>query len=203
MPVFRERQGSLGLLCFLGLFFLLGTGCHSASVSEQAEEVVKIGEEQLKDIDFVLSNAGRVKVSLQAPCLYRYRLVKNSDKGYTQIDENTPLISEFNCGLHMYFLDTSGQIDNTVVAAYGRYEGGENDVLLRQNVRIGNKKGDSLFTEELYYDDSSKRFFTDSPVLIKGKDHTIRGVGFESLNDMSHYTIYKVTHSELHNLNID
>jgi LPS export ABC transporter protein LptC len=63
---------------------------------------------------------------------------------------------------------------------------------LRGNVQIENIDGDEFDTEELFWDRSKERFFSDKYIEIRrGNGTIIRGTGFESNQSMTEYAISK------------
>lgn len=170
--------------------------CKREHITRQESETVKVGEEKLKKVKIIISQNAKVRTVIHAPCLYRYKIIKNQDKGYN-VDMNVPVISEFNCGIEIYLLDSLDRVENSVRAKYAKYEEAIKLIHFQKQVVLGSRKGDSLWTEDLWYDNAKKKFYTDSAVRIRGKHHMIRGVGFKSKDDMSEYTIYKVHESEV------
>lgn len=184
------------ILSFLLLISLCA--CGGDQVARQVSETVKVGEEILKQVKIVISQNAKVKTVIHAPCLYRYKIIKNADKGYTNLDmNNVPVISEFNCGIEIYFLDSLDRVANSVKAKYAKYEEAVKLIHFKDQVILGSRKGDSLWTDDLWYDNALKQFYTDSAVRIKGSQHLIRGVGFSSKDDMSEYRIRQVHESEV------
>ncbi|HET9570985.1 MAG TPA: LPS export ABC transporter periplasmic protein LptC [Bacteroidales bacterium] len=60
---------------------------------------------------------------------------------------------------------------------------------LRKNVKIINLKGDKFETSLLYWDQYSRRIYSDSFIRIEQGDQTMMGYGFESNEQL---TIYKI-----------
>lgn len=180
-------------------FLLVGSffACNREQVARGTSETVKVGEERLKQVKIVISQNAKVKTVIHAPCLYRYKIIKNEDRGYTNVDMNVPVISEFNCGIEIYFLDSLDRVENSVRAEYAKYEEAIKLIHFKHRVVLGGRKGDSLWTEDLWYDNSVKQFYTDTAVIIKGSKHLIKGIGFRSKDDMSEYTIHQVYESEV------
>jgi LPS export ABC transporter protein LptC len=54
-------------------------------------------------------------------------------------------------------------------------------------------KGDTLRTNELWWDQNEQKFYTDKPVRIYQKDKTIFGTGLRADQDFSSYDIFKIT----------
>lgn len=58
------------------------------------------------------------------------------------------------------------------------------------NVEVENLQGERFETDLLYWDQVSKRVYSDAYMRIEREDRIITGIGFESTEDMSEYQIY-------------
>ena len=58
-----------------------------------------------------------------------------------------------------------------------------------RNVRMRNIAGDRFLTEQLFWDQNSRKLYSDSFIHIERSDRVIEGVGFESDENMTDYTI--------------
>jgi hypothetical protein len=117
----------------------------------------KTGVEEGKNIDSYLSMDGKMRAHLTAPLLLRY----DGDSGRK---------SEFPNSLHVDFYNDSAKIESQLRARYGRYLENENKVFLKDSVVAFNTKGDTLFCEELYWDQALQKFYTDKKVVYS-KDY--------------------------------
>ncbi len=136
-------------------------------------------EEALK-IESYLSTAGRVRAKLIAPYMKRFTL----DTSYL----------EFPRSLHVNFFDSTGKTESQVDALYGKYLETQSKVYLRDSVVAFNVKGDTLRTPDLWWDQNTKKFYTDKVVRFKSASKVIYGGrGFEADQDLSHYVIYQPT----------
>ena len=68
-------------------------------------------------------------------------------------------------------------------------------VYLKDNVKVYNIKGDTLFCKELTWDQNLERFYTDKPVRINTPDLIMYGEGLSAPQDFKTFEIYKVTNS--------
>ena len=127
-----------------------------------------IGKEEARNIEMNYSLAGKAKARLRAPLMYRYQ-------------DTVPRI-EFTQTIHVDFFDDTLGVESMVDSKYARYLENENKVFLRDSVRIVNRKGDTLYCHELYWDRSrtGREFYTDKPVRIRTKTEYIDGTGMES-----------------------
>lgn len=162
-----------------GCFFML-------SCENDVDEVRELGRKKLnveegKNIDSYLSMNGKMRAHLTAPLLLRYQ----SDSGRR---------AEFPRSLHVDFYNDSAKIESQLNARYGRYLESENKVFLRDSVVIFNIKGDTLFAQELYWDQNQQKFYTDKRVLLsKGYRRTlVVGNGMTASQDLNNITFFKI-----------
>ena len=141
------------------------------------------GIEEALDVTSYMSQQGKVKAKLRSPFMLRY-----------QADPPDSPYVEFPRTLHVDFYDDSTKIESTVDALYARYREYENKVLLRDSVVVINiEKGDTLKTNELWWDQNTEEFYTDKAVRIYQKDKTIFGKGLKAKQDFSSYDIFYIT----------
>jgi len=142
----------------------------------------KPGIEEGKNIDSYLSMNGKMRAHLTAPLLLRYQ--GDSSKK-----------AEFPKSLHVDFFNDSMKVESQLKARYGRYLENEDKVFLKDSVVIFNIKGDTLFCEELYWDQTQQKFYTDKRVLLsKNYRHTlvVGENGMTANQDLSNITFYKI-----------
>ena len=134
-------------------------------------------EEGVK-IESFMSQSGKMKAKLTAPIMHRYQ----TDSPYV----------EFPKSLHVDFFNDTLGIDSRLDARYGKYRESENKVLLRDSVIIYSIGGDTLWCQELWWNQQTERFYTDKPVRIHKKDKTIINGqhGLEAAQNFTWYVIY-------------
>jgi len=91
------------------------------------------------------------------------------------------------------FFNDSAQVKNTLTARNARWYEQEGNILIRDSVVIINDKGERLDTEELVWNKSIEKFFTEKPVRITTATHVIYGKGMEANQDFSLYKIFNPT----------
>ncbi len=143
--------------------------------------------EEGKNIRIFHSMNGKMRAQLTAPLLLRFL----SDSGR---------MTEFPKSLHVDFYNDSIKIESQLNARYARYMEGQNRVYLRDSVVIFNIKGDTLFCEDLYWDQNLQKFHTDKHVVFsRGFRHSfIAGTGMtanQNLTDISFYKILPVSYA--------
>lgn len=134
------------------------TGCFFICACEnKMEDVDRLGKRQVgveegTGIESYLSNSGVLRARLNAPVFLRYQA-------------QVPRV-EFPKTLHVDFYDSLRRVESQLSAKWGEYKENESKVLLKDSVVVFNVKGDSLFTDELYWDQNRQLFYTDKPVVI-------------------------------------
>jgi len=113
----------------------------------------KLGVEEGINIESYMSQSGKMKAKLTAPIMLRYLL-------------DTPKV-EFPKTMHVDFYDSTLAIESKLNCKYGRYFENDNKVYLKDSVIVFNRKGDTLWTDELIWDQTKAEFFTDKFVKVK------------------------------------
>jgi len=131
------------------------------------------------DIEMLYSTEAHVRARLVAPQLKRYN-VKQS-------------YMEFDKGLVVYFYDDSMRQTSRLTAGYGRVDEGSNNMLVRDKVEVVNTKHETLNTEELIWNNKTRRITSDKFVKIQTADEIIYGDGLDANEDMTNYRIRKIS----------
>jgi LPS export ABC transporter protein LptC len=161
-----------------GCFFMYGCENDMATVRELGTR--KSGVDEGKNIDSYLSMNGKVKAHLTAPTVLRYQGDSASK-------------AEFPNSLHVDFYNDSAKKESELRADYGRYVENEKKVYLRDNVVAFNIKGDTLYCEDLVWDQNTGRFRTDKKVIWSQafrKNLFVGLKGMECDQDMSNINLF-------------
>lgn len=94
-----------------------------------------------------------------------------------------------NHGLKMEFFDDSGEVADILTADSSRYYEAQGDFIVWDSVVIVSKKGEKLNTDELIWNESVQKFFTEKPVVITTKTEILYGNGMEANRDFTWYRI--------------
>ncbi len=145
----------------------------------KAVDAKKIGVEEGYKIENYLSNAGKIKAKLTAPYMQRYQF-------------DVPRVV-FPNTLHVDFFDSAAQVESQLFAKYGRYLEGENKVLLRDSVIVFTVKKDTLWTNELYWDQNTGKYYTDKLITLSQPGRQkVTAIGFESTQDFKDVKMFNV-----------
>jgi LPS export ABC transporter protein LptC len=163
-----------------GCFFV--SSCENDMREVQAMGKKTIGVEEAKNIESYLSQSGKVKAKLIAPLMLRYQL-------------DTPKV-EFPKSLFVNFYNDSLQVESKLSAKYGNYFENENRIFLRDSIVVYNVTGDTLFCNDLYWDQQKGIFYTNKKVIIKKPGgQLLYGKGLVASQDFKSYTIRSVYNS--------
>ena len=167
---------------------VLFTGCLFLVSCENDEAEVKnlyakqLGREEATNAVITFTTGGKTKAILTSPLMLR-------------VQDSITYI-EFPKTLSVDFYDDSGAVESNMKALYGRYRESESIVYLKDSVVIKNMKGESLKTDEMYWDRSRTgwEFYTDRPVRINTLMQAIYGAfGMEASQDFKQKHIMETT----------
>lgn len=157
------------------------------SCTNNFKEVNKIGISENEpqgvgiDINAKRTDSGRVVANLISPKLLDF---ENRTFGY----------SEFPDGVTLHVFDDQNQ-RTTIVSDYAIIYS-ETDVIdMQGNVVISSHQGDSLFADQLYFDQNKQWMFTNLPVKHKTIDYLTNGKGFDSDRDFKKAEVLEISGS--------
>ncbi|HLO69855.1 MAG TPA: LPS export ABC transporter periplasmic protein LptC [Flavipsychrobacter sp.] len=159
------------------LLFAMVIGCKNdpkeinALVTKGAQQ-----EDKAEDVTILYSDNGNVKMRL-----YAKEFVKN--------DVAKPPYTDMRKGLKVEFYGDSLKVESTLTARYARYYEKQGNILIRDSIVIVNKKGEKLNTEELVWNQSAKKLFTEKFVKITTPTQVMYGDGLEANEDFTWYRI--------------
>ncbi|RYZ22965.1 MAG: LPS export ABC transporter periplasmic protein LptC [Chitinophagaceae bacterium] len=145
----------------ISAFALLIVSCENdiSRINDLSKKVQLV--EEAKDVRSLFSQSGNLKAILKAPVMLRF------------LGDST--VIEFPKKMHVDFYDSIGRIESFLDARYARYIENQSKVLLRDSVQVINVNGDTLRTNEMWWDQNAAIFYTDSTVRIVQRDKRIRG----------------------------
>jgi len=155
-----------------GCFFICG--CHNNYQEVQDLAKKRVPEDTVTVVESYLSQDGTVRAKLTAPIM----AIKQNDTPKT----------EFPQSLHVDFYD-SVKLQSKLFAKYGLYYTNKRLIYLRDSVIVFNVDGDTLRTEELWWDQNKELIYTTAPVHIRKPDEKIDGTGLTADQNFSHWTI--------------
>jgi len=133
-------------------------------------------EDHAYDVTIIYSEMGKVKARLYAKEFVRNETAKLP---YTDMKK----------GLKVEFFNDSMQVTSTLTAKYARLYEKQNNVLIRDSIVSINSKGEQLNTEELVWNQSIRKFYTEKFVKITTATQVMYGDGLEANEDFNWYEI--------------
>ena len=125
------------------------------------------------------TDSGRIKSILVYARMNDY---SNRDFSFTEFPEHVDLT----------VLDTDNNKSN-IIADYAIVYDQTDLIDLRGNVVLSTHQKDTLFAEQLYYDQKKQWLFTNVPVKFRTKNELINGNGFDSNRDFTNAQVLEVT----------
>jgi LPS export ABC transporter protein LptC len=101
--------------------------------------------------------------------------------------------NEFPKGILLVKYDSNERIISRITSDYARQYDKENKWEAKNNVVAVNSLGDTLKTELLIWEEKSGRIYSDKFVKIICPDKIIKGIGFESDQNLQNWSIKNVT----------
>jgi len=168
----------LAALLIEGCFFISSCENDPKMIEDwsKKKEMVEVG----KNIEAYLSQENKVKAKLTAPLMLRH--------------EADTLYTEFPNSLHVDFYDDSTKIESWVDAKHGKYFENIDKVYLWDSVVVINVKGDTLKSQDLWWDKNKQLFYTDKYAEYLRTDKQIfPGKGLEATQDFKRITFREPT----------
>ena len=105
------------------------------------------------------------------------------ERKYTILDSN----------ITVDFYDERERHTSTLTAKNGRVNDVTHDFEAHGHVVVLSDSGSTLKTENLYWANARRKIHTSDYVEIVSPKEQLQGQGFESDQDLKHYTVYRVT----------
>ncbi len=125
------------------------------------------------------TDSGFPRARLFAPIMERYA---DDEKNYTEMRK----------GITAYFFNKNKKVDSYLKSKYAIRYDREKRMTAKNDVVLVNSKFDTLNTEELNWDETTQRIYSDKAVRITTPDEIIIGEGFESNTEFDKYKIFKI-----------
>jgi len=168
----------LYVACMISFFAF--TSCENDLKDVKTISNIEKGNPEIAyNITLIYSDSGIIKAKLTAPKMKRQEL-------------NEQAFTEFPDGLQIEFYDDSKSTPTIPTANYDINFEKKQLTELKQNVVITSPKEEILNTEQLYWDQRTKKIYTDENIKITTPQEIIYGTGMEANQDFSKYTIKKL-----------
>ena len=172
-------------LSIAGILVLLAMAVCSCHHEDAVPTSYDTGREQMPvlctdSVSTLISDSGITRYRIEAPEWLVY-------------DKTEPPCQEFPKGIYLEQFDENLSVQASLRADYAYYNEAEQVWTLRGNVHSLNRKGEQFDTPELIWSQTEHRIWSDSAIYITRETCVIEGIGFESNEEMSKYTILHPT----------
>ncbi len=159
----------------------VATSCKDDSNIETAEVMAgDVPTMMTRDVETLISDSGVTRYKINTPVWYMY-------------DEVEEPYWRFPDGLNLVKFDNFFRTEATVDADSAIYYKRKQLWRLDGNVNISNVMNEKFLTQQLYWDQRSHKLYSDSFIHIERTDRVLEGYGFESNEQMTQYSIRKVS----------
>lgn len=132
-----------------------------------------------ENINTKYTDSGKLKFHLISPKMLNY-----SNREFA--------FYEFPDGINLTLFDKENNKSN-VVADYAILYDDTGIIDLQKNVVLSTHDKDTLFADQLFYDQNKEWLFTNLPVRFRTENELINGVGFDSNKDFTQAQVLEVT----------
>jgi LPS export ABC transporter protein LptC len=158
------------------LILLLSSCTSEEDQSRIMNERINLPSETGKNVYITYTDSGYAKAKIFAPIMERY-----------VTDERNETV--MRKGITAYFYNKNRKVDSYLKSKYAIRNDREKRMTARNDVTLVNNKGDTLFTEELIWDETKQMIHSDKFVRIVTPTEIIKGTGFESNTEFTKYKI--------------
>jgi len=177
MKIFQKNIKKSIVILILGTVFF---SCNKRlDKLQQSSKLSYLPTSVAENINTKHTDSGRLTSNLVSPKMINY-----SNRSFPYY--------EFPDGVDLTIYDTQNQ-KSLVVANSAVVYNNTNLIDLRGDVVLTNSSNDTLFTDQLYYDQKKEWLFTDFPVKFRTKDYLTNGNGFDANQDFTNAQVLEVT----------
>lgn len=167
-----------GAVCAMGIAVASCGGDNGVGTSDV--DAAALPTMTTRDVETLISDSGVVRYRIVTPLWYVY-------------DDTREPSWKFPEGLELEKFNNLFQRDATVRADSATYFKNQQLWRLDGGVDITNVQGDKFLTEQLFWDQRQHKLYSDSFIHIERTDRVLEGYGFESDEQMTRYTIRRVS----------
>ena len=178
-----NKNKQLKFIRFLILIFIFSAivGCSDSELNLQAlEKSEAVVVQRAEEVEILYSDSAQILVRITGPVLLDY------------LDKLEPK-TEFPEGIKVDFFKEGRTVNSILTARYGIRFPKENKTIVRDSVVFKTVEGERLETEELIWDETQAKVYSNKFCRIYKKDEIIQGYGFESNESFTQSKIKKVT----------
>lgn len=167
-------------LSFAFLFFIL-VGCSEEKLKPQIDLTIsseELPDQESNDAVITFTEEGKLKAILY------------SDNIKVLGGKNEKLLEN----MRIEFFDENEIRTSVLTSLFGKIDDSTQDMFARDSVVAVSDSGVTLTTDELIWQNKSKKIVTDKFVRIVSDKEIIEGYGFESDQNLRNYTIFNITY---------
>ena len=171
--------GRFGALIFIGAILFSACENNLKKVEQISAKKLIVPVDKSTGVEIIYSDSARVRAKLITPELLNFK----TEKPYIEMKK----------GVTVIFYDQNQQETSRLKADYAIRRERENIVELKRNVVASNIKGETFKSDELYWDENKRRFYSNKLVSITSKENVLYGTSFWANEDFSYYEIVQST----------
>lgn len=175
-------RSTLWLLLALGTVMMVSCRHGEARIEHEALNAERAGLPVL--------DANNVSTLISDSGITRYRI--NADR-WQIYDKATPPYWNFERGIYIEKFDENLYVNASLRSDFAQYDEEAQIWRLEGNVYAVNQEGEVFETPLLFWNQKSERVYSDSAIRITREASIIEGIGFESNQEMTKYTIKSPT----------
>jgi len=158
-------------------------GCSNNVQEVRDLGIHKAGKEEANNVTAYMSEGGKQKAKLTSP--YMQHVTQDTAKMI------------FPKSLHVEFYDSTGKVESRLFAKFAINYENLRKVLLQDSVLVYNMTGDTMRTNELWWDQNKQLFYTDKKVHTKQQGNDIYSVGMTSDQAFKNIHFFQISRSTL------
>ena len=168
-----------GVFLTLAMFF---AACHKEAIRYDTQAIPReqVPVLETDSMTTLISDSGVTRYRIESP-------------QWLTFDRTDPPYQEFPQGIYMEQFDEDLTVKASLKADYAHYNENLQVWTLRGNVHALNREGEQFDSPEMKWDQKAHRVYSDTTIHITREKSIIEGVGFESNEEMSQYTILNPT----------
>lgn len=179
-PTNRKIFSIAGVLMVLAMVFYACSGSKDVEPNKTSEQRNLLPVLTTENVSTLISDSGITRYRIEAPLWLVY-------------DKMEPPFQEFPKGIYLEQFDKDLSVQASLKADYAYYNETMQIWIVRGNVHALNHKGEQFDTPELNWNQKTHRIYSDSAIRITKETSVIEGIGFESNENMTKYTILNPT----------
>jgi LPS export ABC transporter protein LptC len=174
-----KRIGRPFIFIFISIFCLTLSCTQRPDESETVllKDSLGVPNEVADSININYSEGAERVINMKAPLMQRY---PTSDNDNVLFMKN---------GLEIYFYGEEGKLKTTIKSDWAKRFEKSKKTELHGHVVITNDKGETMATEEIFWNEFQKKIFTTKFVTITTPTEILTGIGLEAADDFSNYEI--------------